>query len=169
METKNTNSVILKDLDHLGIDAQLLFPPHSPRAGGLLLLWENDLYLQILNSNKHFIDTHISYKNSTFFRTFVYRSPEIPGRQAVWDILTTISDARDAPWILTRDFNKITYISEKSGDRDRSEISFSALCSFLSSFDLFDLKHRKRFFSWRGKSHTHILQCRLDRTLVNRS
>lgn len=58
METKNTNSVILKDLDHLGLDAQLLFLLHSPNAGGLVLLWEKDLYRQILDSNKHFIDTH---------------------------------------------------------------------------------------------------------------
>ena len=35
--------------------------------------------------------------------------------------------------------------------------------------DLFDLKHTGNFLSWRGKRHTHLVNCRLDRAMANSS
>ncbi|KAG2322034.1 hypothetical protein Bca52824_015247 [Brassica carinata] len=55
------------------------------------------------------------------------------------------------------------------GGRERPEASFSAFGTFLSTCDLFDLKHTGDFLSWRGQRHSHLVHCRLDRTLVNSS
>ena len=37
----------------------------------------------------------------------------------------------------------------------------------MSSYDLFDLKHFGNFLSWRGRRHTHMVRCRLDRVMAN--
>ncbi|KAG2309905.1 hypothetical protein Bca52824_021462, partial [Brassica carinata] len=57
----------------------------------------------------------------------------------------------------------------KSGGTERPESSFSNFRSFLSTCDLFDLKHTGNFLSWRGKRHSHLVHCRLDRAMVNSS
>ncbi|KAG2287896.1 hypothetical protein Bca52824_047500 [Brassica carinata] len=57
--------------------------------------------------------------------------------------------------------------SEKSGGRERPESSFSAFRTFLSSCDLFDIKHTRNFLSWRGRRSTHLVHCRLDRAMAN--
>jgi len=71
------------------------------------------------------------------------------------------------PWFLTGDFNEIIDNSEKCGGPDRAEGAFGAFRSFLSRHNLFDLKHCGSFLSWRGKRNTHLVQCRLDRTVCN--
>lgn len=39
--------------------------------------------------------------------------------------------------------------------------------SFLSEYDLYDLRHSGNPFSWRGVRHTHVVTCRLDRVVAN--
>lgn len=97
--------------------------------------------IQINTSNRNFIDTLITFKGKVFNDTFVYGAPKITDRQEVWNLLSDISITRTTPWFLTGDFNEITDNSEKAGGLERPESSFSAFRSFLSSCDLFDIKH----------------------------
>ncbi|XP_010474119.1 PREDICTED: uncharacterized protein LOC104753583 [Camelina sativa] len=55
----------------------------------------------------------------------------------------------------------------QSGGPERSEGFFTDLRSFMSVCDLYDLKHSGNFLSWRGKRHSHVVRCRLDRSMVN--
>lgn len=57
--------------------------------------------------------------------------------------------------------------SEKCGGPARAEGTFCAFRSFLSQNDLFDLKFTGSFLSWRGKRHSHLVLCRLDRAICN--
>lgn len=168
-ETRNEDGFVLKELEPLRLESYFLVSPSATSGRGLALLWKKELNIQILDSNPNFIDTQISFKQTTFNGTFVYGAPEIPNMQAVWDGLSTISETRDSPWFRTWDFNEITNNSEKSGGRERPESSFTAFRSFLSMCDLFDLKHTGNFLSWRGKRHTHLVNCRLDRAMANSS
>ncbi|XP_056843105.1 uncharacterized protein LOC130495678 [Raphanus sativus] len=86
---------------------------------------------------------------------------------AVWDQLAFIALTRDSPWFLTGDFNEIIDNSEKSGGPERPESFFGPFRSFLSAADLFDLQHTGNFLSWRGKQGTHLVDCRLDRSIAN--
>lgn len=159
----------MKKLQPLNFEHHFLVSPLTPRSGGLVLLWRSDIQVQILSANAHFIDTLIIHKNESFFGSFVYGAPEITNRQAVWEKLTGIAIARDTPWFLTGDFNEIIDNSEKFGGKERSESSFSNFRTFISSCDLFDLRHSGEFLSWQGKHHTHIVHCRLNRSLANSS
>lgn len=132
-------------------------------------MWKKDVSITILTANQNFIDTLIAFKGKVFHSTFVYGEPDTSKRLAVWTSLCDIASTRDFPWFLTGDFNEITNNSEKSGGPERPESSFNNFRSFLSTCDLFDLKHTGNFLSWRGKRHTHLAHCRLDRAMANSS
>ena len=166
-ETKNPDAFVLKDLEPLLLEFHFLVSPNSPSSGGLCLLWKSDVKVQVLTATPNYIDTHISYKNSNFFSSFVYGALEVSHRQEVWDQLTQLGGSRSDPWLMTGDFNEITDNSEKTGGRDRPESSFSNFRTFLAPNDLFDLRHRGNFLSWRGTRHTHRVHCRLDQALAN--
>ena len=114
---KNGDDKVLADLEPLRMDSHFLVSPSTTNRGGLALLWKQEIYIQILLSTEHFIDTLITFKNVSFNNTFFYGAPEIPNRQAVWNQLSAISENRDHPWFLTGDFNEIINSSEKSGGK----------------------------------------------------
>lgn len=166
-ETKNIDEFVLKELEPLQMECHFLVSPSDTRGGGLALLWKSDVDLQVLTSTPNFIDTSVSFKGVSFFSTSVYGAPEIQHRQGIWNLLSDISLNRNSAWYLTGNFNEITDNSEKSGGRERPESSFSAFRTFLSSCDLFDIKHTGNFLSWRGRRSTHLVHCRLDRAMAN--
>lgn len=167
METKNANAFVEKELDFLNQYNHFLVPPERPSSGGLALYWKNDLRLNVRSSNKNIIDTEISHKGVSFFGSFVYGEPDTSKRYLVWDQIRDIAENRDAPWFLTGDFNEIINNNEKEGGPLRAEGTFAAFRNLLAQCDLFDLKHSGNPLSWRGKRHTHLVFCRLDRAMVN--
>ncbi|KAG2270907.1 hypothetical protein Bca52824_065462 [Brassica carinata] len=56
---------------------------------------------------------------------------------------------------------------KKSGGKERPESSFVAFRAFLSSCDLFYIKHTCNFISRRVQKHSHLVHCHLDRTIGN--
>ena len=149
------------------LDQYFVVPPKTPGSGGLFLTWKPDIKLSALKSSKNFLDTTITHKGISFHATFVYGEPDHTKRQAVWNELTNLQTTQGEPWLLTGDFNEIIDNNEKCGGPDRAEGTFCAFRTLLSNNDLFDLKHSGSYLSWRGKRHTHLVQCRLDRSIRN--
>ena len=144
-----------------------MFHRLDPAVELLPFFWKQDIDLQILSSSKNVIDTIITHKGATVFVTFVYGEPEVANRNIIWDSLIDLAVSRHSTWMLTGDFNEIVDNSEKSGGPERAEGTFGAFRNMLAQCDLFDLKHSGISLSWRGKRHSHLVDCRLDRTLVN--
>ena len=167
MEIKNPTEVVLDKLQWLHPDQYVVVPPEMPGSGGLFLTWKPDIKLEVLKSSKNFIDTTITHKGVIFHATFVYGEPDNTKRQSVWEEMTKLQINQGEPWLLTGDFNEIIDNNEKCGEPDRAEGTFCAFRTFLSHNDLFDLKHSGSYLSWRGKRHSHLVQCRLDRWISN--
>ena len=167
MEIKNPGAFVLTKLQSLGFWESKLVYPHSPRGGGLALLWNQYIELEILSANSNFIDTSVKAEGKQFFVTFVYGEPDKTKKKAIWDQLTVIGQFRAEVWLLTSDFNDIINSAEKQGGPDRHEGSFIDLRTFMSTCDLFDLEHSGNFLSWRGQRYDHLVHCRLDRSMSN--
>lgn len=167
METKNPTDYVLKELHWFQDYNHIAVEPHSPGGGGLFLAWKKDVDLTVNQTSQNFIDTTIVYKGISFHATFVYGEPDSSKRLQVWNTISNLRPENGGAWFLTGDFNEIIDNSEKCGGPDRAEGTFGAFRSFLSQNDLFDLKHSGSFLSWRGKRHTHLVLCRLDRALSN--
>lgn len=166
METKNPDAFVLSKTESLQYENSHLVAPVGHGAGGLALLWKQEVNLQVLSSNANCIDTRIIFEGKTFYASFIYGDTDKPKRRQLWDHLLN-QNAREAPWFLTGDFNDLLSNDEKSGGPMRAEGSFSEMRTFFSEGDLYDLQQSGDFLSWRGQRGDHFIRCRLDRAVAN--
>lgn len=134
MESKNSDEVVLKKLEHLRYDFHHLVSPTGHGAGGLGLFWKQGLNLQVIDSNAHVIDTLIEFEGKWFYSSFVHGSTDRNERNLLWDQLVTKSTVREEAWFITGDFNDLLNNCEKEGG---PEGSFTDLRTFFSEGDLF--------------------------------
>ena len=167
METKNPDSFVIKKTEQLKYDNRYLVSPVGHGAGGLILLWKQEINLQILSASPNCIDTCVTYEGKVFYASFVYGDTNKPKRRELWDQLISLNYSRESPWFVTGDFNDLINNTEKEGGPERTEASFTDLRTFYSDGDLFDLPHTGDFLSWRGKREDYLVRCRLDRAAAN--
>lgn len=140
-ETKNPHHVVVKKTEDLGFTNLHTISTHGHAGGGLAILWKDWLQLEIVSSCNNYFDTRLTYEGNVSYATFVYGNTNKRKRKQTWDYLTSLALIRDAPWLVTGDFNDITGNYEKEGGPERSEASFSDFRMFLSDGDLYDLQH----------------------------
>ena len=169
METKNPNAFVLEKLESLNYEYYELVAPTGHGAGGLALIWKQEIKLEVLDVTTNVLDTCMEVEGKIFHATFVYADTDRIKRRAIWDQLIDLSNARDQPWFITSDFNDLLNNDEKTGGTERPEGSFSDLRTFYAEGDLFDIPHLGDFLSWRGKRGDHLVRCRLDRAAANTS
>lgn len=109
----------------------------------------------------------MNIKESPSILPLFTESQIIRKRQGIWNEISALQTVPGEPWFLTGDFNEIVENSEKCGGPARAEGTFCAFRTFLSHNGLFDLKHSGSSLSWRGQRHSHLVQCRLDRSISN--
>lgn len=82
------------------------------------LIWNNNVTVEILKSNKMHIDTYITACNSTnqWFATGVYGSPYHNSKHLTCDTINNLySSIYHDSWLIFGDFNMILNSSEKIG------------------------------------------------------
>ena len=124
IETKNPDDFVLQKCDQLGYDEHFLVTPTGHRAGGLALLWKQEIKLQVLYHNADVIDTSIEYEGKLFYASFVYGSTDRGQRNLLWNHLLASAESRDAPWFLTVDFNDLLRSEEKVGGPEGQRAPF---------------------------------------------
>lgn len=90
METKNDESMVLKELEFLNMTKFCIVPPHSPGGGGLFLGWKDEVDVVILSKNDNCIDTKVTHKGVSFHASFIYGEPDQSKRHAVWNTITEL-------------------------------------------------------------------------------
>lgn len=166
METKHQDDFIRDKLQDLQYPHFFSVPPIGA-AGGLALLWSDNIKMEILESSPNIIDAKVSFKGTSSFISFIYGSPIVENRAATWEKVSRIGANREQPWLLTGDFNDILDNSEKVGGPERWEGSFTNFRTFVSHNGLWDLKHSGNHLSWRGTRFTHFIRSKLDRAMAN--
>lgn len=106
--------------------------PSDGLSGGLALSWKDNVQLEILYSSPNVIDKKISFNGKVFFVSYIYGAPQRENLASFWEILSDIGIQRDAPWLLTGDFNDLLDNSEKVGGPLRWEGSFLSFRNFVS-------------------------------------
>lgn len=166
-ETKNPTETVLSKTQELDYAFHHIIPPTGVCAGGLTLLWKENVNIEVLSSSNNLIDTIVTFEGKPFFASFIYGDTNILNRRQFWDQLITTNEARSGPWFVTGDFNDIISNEEKTGGPARPEGSFTDLRTFFSEGDLYDIQSSGDPLSWRGKRGDHLVRCRLDRAVAN--
>ena len=83
-------------------------------SGGIWLLWQDAIEVEVLINHKQFIHFKISM-NKMFMSlvTAVYASPNPMLRKQLWKHMDSLALVIQEPWLIGGDFNSILYTAEK--------------------------------------------------------
>lgn len=130
------------------------------RAGGVAMLWSDDVVVQIRSVEYFFIDVDIVDPGGTVWRfTGFYGHPETNQRHFTWDLLRSLKSPLTDLWLVAGDFNEILSSSEKSGGSLRSNSQIALFRDALTDCGLEDLGSVGGQFTWSN----NFTKERLDR------
>ncbi|KAL4366987.1 hypothetical protein GQ457_05G012790 [Hibiscus cannabinus] len=134
-------------------------------SGGIWLLWDLDVELEILHLSNQFINGRVRWTSgmSWIHFTMVYASPSSTRRRALWSQIESLNPGASVPWFVGGDFNVILHADERRGGSDSHIQGSRPFADFLFQTGLSDMGFRGLPFTW---SRGNLYQ-RLDRFLVN--
>lgn len=103
------------------------------RSGGLGLLWDEEIKVDLLSFSLNHVDVKINdvMEDKTWRFTGFYGYPEESRKDVTWKLMTLLKDHSDLPWLCEGDFNEILLELEKKEDmlKDLTELQrhFSSL------------------------------------------
>lgn len=111
------------------------------KAGGLCLMWRQEIQVTILSTSKWWI--HAKIEHPVFEKSWqllcVYATPYQHLKEKCWfEITNTVKNIVE-PWVLIGDLNEIIQSNEKWGGRNYVGTSKSFLEDFVSNTDCIDL------------------------------
>ena len=94
-----------------------LVVPSIGRSGGLAMLWNRDIKLEVQSYSRYFIDVVVTDFESGFKWRIIgfYGNPETCRRKESWDFLRSLNRMCHLPWLCFGDFNEVVSVEEKLG------------------------------------------------------
>ena len=87
---------------------QKFFVERINRGGGLVLLWKNEIEVDVKSSSLNYIDVTINKNSEKPWRfTGFYGEPDTHKRFESWDLLHSLHRRSSLPWLCAGDFNEI--------------------------------------------------------------
>uniref|UniRef100_A0ACD5VRH3 Uncharacterized protein n=1 Tax=Avena sativa TaxID=4498 RepID=A0ACD5VRH3_AVESA len=145
--------------------------PSLKKAGGLWLMWNDDLQIFVYSSSFYVILDLATDKstNTKFGLVRIYGDPYHHQSNAIWEqVANFVYDNRNLPILCIGDMNEIMYDSDKS-TTNINRTRMYAFRSIVKNCGLFDLGFCGPAYTWTNKifSDQPLYQC-LYRCLVNR-
>ncbi|CAM8890635.1 unnamed protein product [Rhodiola kirilowii] len=137
------------------------------KAGGLAVLWSEDVDLRIRNYTDCHVDMEIS--NSQFFRlTLFYGDPMVSRRKYSWTLLRRLRTISDVPWIVIGDFNEVVGDNEVEGVRSRQLWQMNNFRDALEDCGLADVGFRGFPFTFSNhREGVAEMRARSDRAVAD--
>ena len=142
---------------------------HVPRhglAGGLSLLWTDEVELGIRSYNDFHIDAMVKSgtRNDWWRFTGFYGHPVTQERHHSWQLLRRLNQGDHIPWLVAGDFNEILVTEEKEGKLLRPQAQMDNFRKGLGECALMDLGFAGPTFTWNnGRVGEDNVRARLDR------
>jgi hypothetical protein len=170
METKMRQAKMEKIRCSLGFN-NLFTVDCVGKSGGLALLWNEDMGLEIQNYSCRHI--HAIVKNpaggQAWKFTAFYGHPNASKRGEAWNLLKHLKNFQPQPWMCAGDFNEILTASEKVGGRRRAHGLMEAFRATLLECELSDLEACGPYYTWHnGREGEDFTQERLDRAVASK-
>lgn len=123
-------------------------------SGGLWLLWDNEVDIQVVHYTKYYILAACVYKptSSHFNLVCVYGDPHHKQTNLIWqDVSTFVLASPDNPTICMGDLNELMNASEKCGPRNANLSRINDFCCMVKQCGLFDLGFNGPTYTWTNK------------------
>ena len=139
--------------------------------GGLAMMWNSEMNLQITSYSSHHIDAIVKQRNGKWWRyNGIYEHSETAQKVHTWSLLRRLSSLFKLPWLCSGDFNEILDQKEKSGGLPKDPFLMMDFTDVLKECGLVDMGWRGYSFTWSNKRFGfQLIEERLDRFLCNTS
>lgn len=119
-------------------------------AGGLALMWHEEVTLKVKDNSKQFIDVECTDPVSKYVMqiTFVHASTNFGERLLLWQTLKALKPRSSTPWICMGDFNEILYVWEKVGKREADNKRIVAFRDMLNEPSLINIDSHGCTYTW---------------------
>jgi len=167
METKNKETMVEKVCKKLLFQKIFLVNP-SGTAGGLALMWQEEVLLKVKTSSKYYIDVDCMDPDSRQHMqiTFIHASTNFGERLTLWQTLGHIKPNSSWPWICMGDFNEILYVWEKVGKKEADNSRIAAFRNMINDLSLMDMDSHGCAYTWaNNRDGKDLVKKRLDRAL----
>lgn len=140
-------------------------------SGGLALFWKGKNVASLISYSSNHIDISVNNGEGGEWRlTGFYGFPSRRDRQKSWDLLCTLKDKSDLPWLVIGDFKDLTCQKEKKGGRPHPTALLHGFADALDQCGLFDLGMHGYAFTWeKGRRKDNWVEERLDRAVASNS
>ncbi|XP_075674808.1 uncharacterized protein LOC142643997 [Castanea sativa] len=140
------------------------------RAGGLCLMWRNNVQIEVVEFNKYMIAVKILDPGGDWYLVGFYGPPYAAKKRKAWENLCALLETFQEPWICFGDVNIFLDSEEKDGGRAESSMSLNFLKDILFELGAIDLGFSGCRFTWRKKRWgKNVLRERLDRGISSMS
>lgn len=140
------------------------------RAGGLALLWRENINISIIFYSLNFIfgsciDDETGEK---WFLSGIYGHPKEQHKKKTWQLISNLASQANSLWLCFVDLNDTVAEQDKRGGIPRSQSQFSLGRQVIAEAGLVDLGFEGHPFTWtNGRQAGENIQCRLDRAMGN--
>ncbi|XP_060969998.1 uncharacterized protein LOC133037169 [Cannabis sativa] len=145
----------------------------SPRvglSGGLMLLWSEDVDVNLLNFGPTFFDCYMVFKGCPSFHfTGFYGAPDVANRSTSWTLFKRFGDVAPLqPWLAIGDFNEILSNNDKFGGALRPESQMEAFRTTLDKCSLHEVPYIGDHYTWiKNRRALDTIKERLDWCFIN--
>ena len=109
METRLDKTGFEKHCREVKFANKLIVKKHDS-GGGLALLWQKDVALDVINFNENHILVKVVEKDGfAWYLTCFYRWPDSSQKFKSWALLSHLSSFMDGPWLCIGDFDAILH------------------------------------------------------------
>lgn len=118
--------------------------------GGLSMAWNGNHLVDIRSYSKNHIDAVINDVDSDakWRLTGFYGNPVARDRSQSWDLIRSLHDGCNFPWLICGDFNEILYSHGKVGRIPRDDCCMEQFRRILQDCDLVDEGYSSPWFTW---------------------
>ncbi|XP_019179165.1 PREDICTED: uncharacterized protein LOC109174381 [Ipomoea nil] len=154
----------------LGFDG-LFYVDNNGLSGGLALLWRANNTARLISYSDNHVDIEVSIPGFDKWRmTGFYGFSKRPQRGESWDLIRSLANKSDLPWVMIGDFNDLLFQYEKRGGNPHPDSLLRGFGETLEDCGLMQLPMSGYPFTWeKGKGTPDWIEERLDKVLATQS
>ncbi|KAL4323476.1 hypothetical protein GQ457_11G029000 [Hibiscus cannabinus] len=132
-------------------------------CNGLMLLWNNEIKVNLLFYSATHIDATMDSPTGSFRFTGFHGYYTECMKHLNWSLFDRLKHASSLPWLVGGDFNELLCHSEKEGGRRKPRGLIENFCDCLHRNDLYDYKPSSGWFTFTYSNGSHgTIRERLD-------
>ena len=123
--------------------------PRTSRGCRLVLFWRSSVDISIDGFNKNHIDAIIDKnKEHALWFTRFYGKPDTHKQNESWNLLRSLNQKFQNPWLCAGDFNELVRSKEKLGGHRRSNNQMQLFRGAIDECGFMDLGYSGSNFTW---------------------